>query len=122
MEINLRKFELGDLPKLSKILKKMEIKDDLKKLFSMSSVNVTNSKQEKERKEKLAEEMGAEFGATAIVNLYMAEAEIFELISGLTGLKVEEVKKMELDDIVKLFKEFGKNAGNLVSFFKSAVK
>jgi acetylornithine deacetylase/succinyl-diaminopimelate desuccinylase-like protein len=122
MEINLRKFEFGDLPKLSKILKKMEIKDDLKKLFSMQSVSTKDSEKEKERKEKLAEEMGAEFGATAVVNLYMAEAEIFELIAGLTGLKVEEVKKMELDDIVKLFKEFGKSAGSLVSFFKSAVK
>ena len=122
MEINLRKFEFADLPKLSKILKKMEIKDDLKKLFCQPGVKATDSKQEKERKEKLAEDMGAEFGATAIVNLYMAETEIFELIAGLTALKVEEVKKMELDDIVKLFREFGKSAGSIVSFFKSAVK
>jgi len=122
MEINLRKFEFADLPKLSKILKKMEIKDELKKLFCLPGVKAIDSKQEKERKEKLAEDMGAEFGATAIVNLYMAETEIFELIAGLTALKVEEVKKMELDDIVKLFKEFGKSAGSIVSFFKSAVK
>jgi hypothetical protein len=66
--------------------------------------------------------MGAEFGATAIVNLYMAEAEIFELIAGLTQLPVDDIKKMELDDMVKMFTEFGKSAGGLISFFKSAVK
>lgn len=122
MEINLRKFEFGDLPKLSKILKKMEIKDELKKLFSMPGISSKDSEKEKERKEKLSEEMGADFGATAIVNLYMAEAEISELLAGLTGLSVDEVKKMQLDDMVNLFKEFGKSAGSLVSFFKSAVK
>ena len=122
MDINLRKFEFGDLPKLSKILKKIEVKDELKKLFSMPGVSSKDSKEEKERKEKLAEEMGADFGATAIVNLYMAEAEIYDFIAGLSGLTVKEVTKMEIDDMVKLFKEFGKSAGTLVSFFKAAVK
>jgi len=122
MDIKLRKLEFGDLPKLSKILKKMEVKEDLKKLFSMPGVNARDSEKEKERKEKLAEEMGSDFGATAIVNLYMAENEIYDLIAGLAGLKADEVKKMEIDDMIKLFTEFGKSAGSLVSFFKSAVK
>jgi hypothetical protein len=122
MDIKLRKLKLEDVPKLSKILKKMELKEDLKNLFSLPGVKVKDTKEEQERKEKLAEEMGADFGATAIVNLYMAETEIYEFIAGLTELKVEDVKKMELDDIVKLFTEFGKSAGSLVSFFKSAVK
>jgi hypothetical protein len=122
MDINVRKFEFGDLPKLSKILKKMEIKDGLKQLFSMPGVKTNDKKEEKERKEKLAEEMGADFGATAIVNLYMAEAEIYELLAGLTKLSVDEVKKMEIDDMIKMFTEFGKSAGSLVSFFKLAVK
>jgi hypothetical protein len=122
MDINLRKFEFGDLPKLSKILKKMEIKEDLKGLFSMPGVSKKDSEKEKERKGKLAEEMGAEFGATTIVNLYMAETEIYELIAGLTNLSVDDIKKMSIDDMVKMFTEFGKSAGSLVSFFKSAVK
>jgi hypothetical protein len=122
MDINIRPFELGDVPKLSKILKKMEIKDELKKLFSMPGVGSKDTDKEKKEKEKIAEEMGADFGATVIVNLYMAETEIFELLAGLTGLFVNEVKKMQLDDMVNLFKEFGKSAGSLVSFFKSAVK
>ena len=122
MDINLRKFEFGDLPKLSKILKKMEIKDGLKQLFSMPGVKTNDKKEEKERKEKLAEEMGADFGATAIVNLYMAEAEIYELLASLTGLSISEVIKMQIDDVIKMFTEFGKSAGSLVSFFKSAVK
>jgi hypothetical protein len=122
MDINVRKFELGDVPKLSRILKKMEIKDGLKQLFSMPGVKAIDSKQEKERKEKLAEEMGADFGATAIVNLYMAEAEIYELLAGLTKLSIDEIKKMQIDDTIKMFTEFGKSAGSLVSFFKSAVR
>jgi hypothetical protein len=122
MEINIRKFEFGDIPKLSKILKKMEIKEDLKRLFSMPGAKIKDTEKEKKEKEKLAEEMGAEFGATAIVNLYMAEAEIFELIASLTGFSVDQVKKMELENIINLFTEFGKSAGSLVSFFKSAVK
>lgn len=122
MDIKLRSFEFADLPKLSKILKKMEIKDELKKLFSMPGVSADDKKEEKERKKKLAEEMGAEFGATMIVNLYMAETEIYEFIAGLTGLPVENVKKMEIGDMVKMFTEFGKSAGSLVSFFKSAAR
>jgi hypothetical protein len=122
MEINIRKFEFGDVPKLSKILKKMEVKEDLKRLFSMPGAKIKDTEKEKKEKEKLAEEMGAEFGATAIVNLYMAEAEIFELIASLTGFSVDQVKKMELENIINLFTEFGKSAGSLVSFFKSAVK
>jgi hypothetical protein len=122
MDINSRKFEFADLPKLSKILKKMEVKDDLKKLFSMPGVSVSDKKEEKEQKRKLSEEMGAEFGATVIVNLYMAETEIYELIASLTKLSVDDIKKMEIDDMVKMFTEFGKSAGSLVSFFKSAAK
>jgi hypothetical protein len=122
MDINLRPFEFADLPKLSKILKKMEIKEELKKLFSMPGVSIKDSEKEKERKGKLAEEMGSEFGATIIVNLHMAETEIYEFIAGLTKLSVDEVKKMVIDDMVKMFTEFGKSAGSLVSFFKSAAK
>jgi len=122
MDIKLRPFEFADLPKLSKILKKMEIKEDLKKLFSMPGAKANDSKEDRKRKDDLAEEMGADFGATVIVNLYMAESEIYELLAVLTKLSIDEVKKMSIDDMANLFTELGKNAGGLVSFFKSAVK
>jgi hypothetical protein len=122
MDIKLRPFEFADLPKLSKILKKMEVKEDLKKLFSMPGAKSGDSKEERKRKDDLAEEMGADFGATVIVNLYMVESEMYELIAGLTKLSVDEVKKMTIDDMQKLFTELGKNGGALVSFFKSAVR
>lgn len=122
MDIKLRAFEFGDMPKLSKILRKMDLKDDLKRLFSVPSIKSGDTEPEKAAKSRKAEETGAEFAATAISNVYQAEIEIYEFIAGLSGLTVDQVKKLGIEDLKNMFIEFGKNAGGLVSFFKSAAK
>ena len=113
-EIKLRKFELGDLPKLSKILFKMELKDTVKRFFAAPD--------KAKDKSKLQEELGADLVASAVTNLWMAEVEMFDLIAGLTGKSMEEVTHLDIDELLELFTKFANSATSVVSFFKLAAK
>ena len=68
------------------------------------------------------EKVGADMMVQIVSKAHKAEREIYEFIAGLSGLTVDQVKKLGIEDLKNMFTEFGKNAGGLVSFFKSAAK
>ena len=120
MDIKVREFELGDLPKLSRILRKMELKNSIQTLFAAPTKLKPGMSKEDIR--KMQEELGADVVATALCNLDMAETELFDLIAGLVGKPVSEVKKFKFDDIKDLITGFSKSMPEVISFLKQAAR
>jgi hypothetical protein len=125
MEIKTRGLLFGDVSKMSRILRKMEIKDEIKKLFSSPSIKEDDTPAEKELKLRKAEEAGADFTATLFVNYCLAETEMDDFVAGLTDLPADQVKKLEFDDVRNILKMFTNSLGGvkgLINFFKSAAR
>ena len=96
----MRELKTKDIFKLSKILKKMELKIG----------DVAGKKQE---------QVGAELILEVFENLHLAEAEVNELLADMVSMTVSEFEELEIDKTMDIIKEF-KNVKGLSSFFKQA--
>lgn len=98
----LRNLKTSDIFKISKILKKMNLKNELK---------VENGKTQ--------QQIGAEFILTIFESLHLAEDEVNEFIGNLAGITKEEFSNLEIDKTLEYIEEF-KNMKGISNFFKSA--
>ena len=95
-----------DIAPFTKILKKMELKEPIKNMFSGDS--------------KKQGEMVSELIWGIIENYYKAEKDFFAFLAELENKKIEEIEQLSLIDFINLIKElFDKK--NL-PFFKLAAK
>lgn len=97
----LRKLKTSDIFKLSKILKKMNMKKEL------------------DLKDKTQEEVGAEMIITIFENLHMAEDEVGEFLGSLANMTKKEFSELEMDKVMEIISEFKEMSG-IASFLKSA--
>jgi len=122
MEIKVREFEFGDIPKLSKILAKIGAKDALKQIFAKPDIQEKDVKKKAEAVKRMQEEFGAEFAALIITSIWQAEPEINAFVASLTNQSVDEVTHMKPDKIKAIIAEIGKTGASLTDFFKLAAK
>jgi len=120
--MEIREFEFGDIPKLSKILYKINAKDALKQIFAKPDIQEKDPEKRKRAIKKAQEEFGAEFAAIILCGIWQAETEINSFVASLTGLTEDEVIHMKPDKIKEIIKEIGKTGAGLADFFKQAAK
>lgn len=97
----MRKLNFEDVFTITKIIKKMNIKNEIKECIG--SVNKSD------KSKSSVESLGIDIALIFIENVGNAEREVYSLFSSLTGKKVEEVKKLELTEIVDMIKELFTN-------------
>ncbi len=97
----MRDLETGDVSKLSKILKKLNLRNDI----SIEG--------------KTVDEVGKEFIFAIAENIHMAEKEIDEWFGELFDLKEQKFSKMKLKEGMKLIEELSSNE-DFKYFFKLA--
>ena len=102
MDYKLRTLKTGDIFKMSKILKKMDLKVELNKKVSQ-------------------QQFGFDLMKLVLENVHIAEEEINEFLADLSGLTTQEFAELPFEDTIKIFNEF-KNLDGIGSFFKLANK
>ena len=95
----LRQLKTKDIYRMSKILKKINIKIDAK--------------------DKTQQELGAELIKSVLENLHLAEEEVNEFLSDMAGMEVEEFEELEIDKTLEIIKEF-KNLKGINDFLSRA--
>jgi len=99
MEYKLRELRTGDIFKMSRILRKMNLKLDFN--------------------DKSQDQMGGELILAIAGSLDLAEDEISEFIADLSGITAEEFKALPISESIKLINEFKAITG-LKGFFEQA--
>jgi hypothetical protein len=113
--INMRSLMSVDFFKFSKILKKMNVKEELKSITK----NVTGLKEEEKAQAQVGMEI--ELLMLFIENIGSAEKEVYSFISDVSEKTVKELQEMSIDKFIEIIKEiFGDD--NFKSFFPSALK
>jgi len=111
----MRTLKTADLFSLSRILKKMNVKEDIKKV----SKNVTGLTEE--NKAKAEQAMQIDLLMIFVENIGSAEKEINKLLADLTGKTAKEIEDLGLTELISLFKELMSQEG-VGSFLSTAVK
>jgi len=111
----MRSLETRDLFSLSRILKKMNIKDEIRGLAK----NVSGMA--KEDKKKAEQTMQVDIMMLFVENIGSAEKEIYKLLGDLTDKKVTEIENMKMTEFMDLFKELMEQEG-VGSFLSTALK
>lgn len=105
----MRELKTNDVFAMSRILKKLDLKEDAK------IPQVTEGKTERQ--------VGAEFilnlAVLAAENLYMAQKEVNEFMGSLTGMTGEEFGNLPIEQTLKYIDEF-RSHPNIINFFKQA--
>lgn len=96
----MRRLKTGDIYKMSKILKKMNIKFDV-------DAKTTQ------------EQMGIQMIQKIVENLYLAEKEVNGFLAELVDIKAEDFNELPLGDIVEIFSLF-KGQDDISAFLKLA--
>ena len=96
----MRKLKTSDIFKMSKILKKINLKLE-------------------DTKDKSEKQVGMEFIKNVFENLYLAEQEVSEFLADLKGITLEEFNNLEISKTLEIIDEF-KNQEGIAGFFKSA--
>lgn len=96
----LRELKTKDIFKMSKILKKMNLK-----------INADDGKTQKQ--------VGAEFILSVFENLHLADVEINEFLADMANLTVKEFEELPFTKMMEIIKEFKTIAG-LSSFLQEA--
>lgn len=105
MGYTMRKLETSDIFKMSKILKKLDVKTNEIKLS----------------KETTQTQVGIAIIHKALENLHLAEDEVNEFLSSLVGLSAEEFSKLPIEDTFEILTLFKEQKG-IVNFLKLAGK
>lgn len=111
----MRNLKTADLFSLSRILKKMDIKDEIKKIAK----DVTGLAEED--KKKAEQTMQIDLMMIFVENIGSAEKEINKLLSDLTDKTAAEIENLGLTELIDLFKELFNQEG-LGSFLSTALK
>ena len=97
----MRNLVFDDVFKMSEIMKKIKLKDDL----DIAGMTV--------------DEAGQELIMVIMENIHLARKEINEFMGGLNEMSAEEFSKLSLDQAMSCFNEL-KNQPGIQTFFKSA--
>lgn len=118
MDFKVREIVFQDLFVVSKILKKINVKEIVK---NQDIIDVAGKNTE--QKQKISDKKGLEFLVDIMANAGDAEKEIIQFIANLSSVKVEDVqawKMAELQEFCKKFMESNKLT-DVISFFKNAI-
>ena len=111
----MRKLKTSDLFSMSRILKKMNIKDEIKGL-SKDVTGVTT-----EEKKKAEQSMEIDLAMLFVENIGSAEKEIYKFFADLAGKTAADIENMDLNDFINLVKELF-NQDGFASFLSTASK
>lgn len=125
----MRKIELQDAFKLSKIIKKSGVKDDFVRIAqkfekakakALEESNDDKSETSKEALESLQNDAGIEIIFTLIdtAGSVGLDTEVYELLGGISEKTPEEVKHLSIDGVVELFKKIVEE-NDIVNFTKT---
>lgn len=108
-----RKLNGSDIFKVSKILKKIGLKNEISKMV--------RPLKEGQEKDDVAMDIGIELMVMIIENIHMAEKEIFDLLGNLVCMSAEELANKDTDYLLDLVEEL-KNSEDIMGFFKRVGK
>ena len=107
IELNLRKLNTGDIFRAARMVKRLGIKEDLKKLLSKFS-NSDSSKlpqdsSDDEKIEKNKMEIGIDFifSVFEILTNEKSEHELYQFISGPLGITDQQVEELEVESLAE---------------------
>ncbi len=121
-DIKLRPLATRDLALFSKIIKKMEVRKDIVGLFRVINVEQGDMTDEEyqnkidELKRTEESRLMAELLIILVENYHKAQNEVYELLSRLADISVEEVAELKLGDFIKLLKGLAEDE-SIVDFF-----
>lgn len=95
---------------LSKIVRKMDLKNKLPKTQNVSGLT-------DEEKILKQEDIGRQFLFTVIESLYLAENEIIELLADASSVEYEEIQSLSFSELIEKVKELF-SSEDFQSFFK----
>ncbi|AAK78044.1 hypothetical protein BJV85_000100 [Clostridium acetobutylicum] len=102
----MRNLKTSDLFSLSRILKKMNIKDELKRL----AANITGTPKERKKAEK---ELEIDMIMLFIENISNAEQETYKFLADLSGKTPQEISEQAPKETISMIKEvFSKEGFN----------
>lgn len=105
--MQIRKLNGNDIFKMSKILKKLDLKEELKAMFTISTG---------EELELLQAQIGTMAITTIFENLHKAQDEVNDFLGGLCGCTGKEFGDKDIVEIAQFINEF-KNNNDLNDFF-----
>jgi hypothetical protein len=101
-----RGFNLEDVFLMSEIIDKMSLEADVDKITKQIKTSKLENKQDAAKIGKeVAVAIGLDLITKIIRSFHKAKNEVIQLISNLTGMKLEEVSKMSLKQIREFFTE-----------------
>jgi hypothetical protein len=113
-------FDLDDVFLISEIIDKMELEADIEKITKTIQTSKLENKADAGKLGKeIAVGIGIELITKMIRNLFKAQKEVKQLISNMTGLKLEEVSKMGIKQFKAFFTELFEHEG-AVDFLSQA--
>ena len=121
-DIELRPLATRDLALFSKIVKKMEVRKDIVGLFRVVNIEQGDMTDEEyqnkidELKQTEESRLMAELLIILVENYHKAQNEVYELLSRLADISVEEVAELKLGDFIKLLKGLAEDE-SIVDFF-----
>lgn len=117
--IKLRKLQLKDIFPMSRIIKKIGIKEIMKQ----AAAALENKKPKVSEKEQLTEakqmQAGMEMLAVVLENIHLAEKEVTDFLASLAGMEPEAFASLNIEQLGSVFEQF-KELPGLSSFLKQA--
>lgn len=107
----MRKLKAKDLGAFSKIVSKMDIKEEVISLFS------SVEGKDEEQLEQLNKKLAAELILILVSNYWKAENEFYKLLSSLSGKTPNEIEESSPSELISMLEELAKDE-SLQHFFK----
>ena len=119
MEYKVREIEFGDLFLLTKLLKKVDLKQMVKEI-GFEEIG----EKDEEGKNKMTKEKGVEAVIYLLYNCDEAEQEVLNLIGAWTGVKAADAKHLKLSELTTIVSEFIEinKFEDVMSFFGKAAQ
>lgn len=114
-EYRVRTLKTKDLFTVSKIMKKMDIKEEVKTILTPYLDDKTTNKEQAEK------ELGTTFAFMLFENLYRAEDELLDFIGDLVGMGKDQLGELPFIKTVDLIKQIFSQEG-IIDFLKLAAK
>lgn len=111
MGYTMRPLQTKDMFAMSKILKKMKLRNEVKEVLSGLEKSKDIEAQQKE--------LGAKLILLIAENLHSAQDEVNSFLASLVGLDAKTFDELPIEDTFKIFQLFKEQKG-LVNFFKLA--
>ena len=116
----MRKLNFADIFVAGRIIKKLERKEKIKDIYSKVQEKKKDISSEEE-KETLTEDTGIDVIYAIFTECVESKMEnaLYEFLAGPFEMKPEEVKNLEIEEVINKFKQLAKE-NNLIDFFKKA--